>query len=46
LTTDYVDAGVEAYEQKYQERVLKSLKQCAKQMGFELVPQPELPQVS
>jgi transposase len=43
---DYVDAGVEAYEQKYQERVLKSLKQRAKQMGFELVPQPELPQVS
>jgi transposase len=43
---DYVDLGVDAYEQKYQDRALKNLKQRAKQMGFELVPQPELPQVS
>jgi transposase len=43
---DYVDPGVDAYEQKYQDRALKNLKQRAKQMGFELVPQPELPQVS
>jgi transposase len=43
---DYVDPGVDAYEQKYQDRALKNLKQRAKQMGFELVPQPELSQVS
>jgi transposase len=43
---DYVDPGIDAYEQQYQGRVLKNLKQRAKQMGFELVPQPELSQVS
>jgi transposase len=42
----YVDAGADAYEQQYQQRVLKNLKQRAKQMGFELIPQQELPQVS
>jgi transposase len=31
---------VDAYEQQYQHRVLKNLKQRAKQMGFELVPEP------
>jgi transposase len=43
---DYVDPGIDVYEQQYQGRVLKNLKQRAKQMGFDLVPQPELPQVS
>lgn len=42
----FVDPGVDAYEQQYQQRVLKNLKQRAKQMGFELVPQQELAQVS
>jgi hypothetical protein len=37
---DFVDAGVDAYEQQYQNRVLKNLKQRAKQMGFDLVPEP------
>jgi transposase len=37
---DFVDAGAEAYEQQYQQRVLKHLKQRAKQMGFDLVPEP------
>jgi transposase len=37
---DFVDAGVDAYEQKYQQRVVKHLKQRAKQMGFDLVPEP------
>jgi transposase len=36
---DFVDAGVDAYEQQYQHRVLKNLKQRAKQMGFDLVPE-------
>jgi transposase len=33
-----VDAGAEAYEQQYQQRVLKHLKQWANKMGFDLVP--------
>jgi transposase len=37
---DFVDAGVDAYEQQYQQRVVKHLKQRAKQMGFDLVPEP------
>lgn len=40
---DYVDTGADAYEQQYQQRVLKSLKQRAKQIGFDLVPQQESP---
>jgi len=38
--------GVEAYEQQYQQRVLKHLKHRAQQMGFELIPQSSLPEVS
>jgi hypothetical protein len=34
----YVDRGAAYYEQPYRERVLKTLKHRAKQMGFELVP--------
>jgi transposase len=37
---DFVAAGVDAYEQQYQQRIVKHLKQRAKQMGFELVPEP------
>jgi transposase len=36
---DFVDAGAEAYEQKYQQRVLQHLKQRAKKMGFDLIPE-------
>ena len=36
---DFVDAGAEAYEQQYQQRVLKHIKQRAKKMGFDLVPE-------
>jgi transposase len=34
---DYVDQGQEVYEQRYQERALRSLKKRAKQMGYEMV---------
>jgi transposase len=37
---DFVDAGAEAYEHQYQQRVLKHIKQRAKKMGFDLVPEP------
>ncbi len=36
---DFVDTGAEAYEQQYQQRVLKHIKQRAKKMGFDLVPE-------
>ena len=42
----YVDPGVDAYQQQYQQRAIKNLKQRAKQMGFELVPQSSQSQVS
>lgn len=35
---EYVDAGQDYYEQQYKARVVKSLKQRAKQLGYELVP--------
>jgi transposase len=35
---EYVDAGQDYYEQQYKTRVVKSLKQRAKQLGYELVP--------
>ena len=38
---DYVDMGVDAYEQKYQQRTLKNLKRKARLIGFALVPQSE-----
>jgi transposase len=43
---DFMGAGAEAYEQQYQQRVLKHLKQRAKQMGFDLVPEPLVAGVS
>jgi transposase len=36
--TEYVDAGQDYYEQQYKARVMKNLKQRAKQLGYELVP--------
>ena len=36
--TEYVDQGQDYYEQQYQDRVMKNLKQRAAQMGFALVP--------
>ena len=36
--TEYVDQGQDYYEQQYQHRVMKNLKQKAAQMGFALVP--------
>ena len=38
---DYVDMGVDAYDQKYQQRTLKNLKRKARLIGFALVPQSE-----
>lgn len=35
----YVDPGVDTYEQKYRERVLKQLQRKAQNLGFDLVPQ-------
>jgi hypothetical protein len=35
-----VDAGQDYYERQYQERVLHTLQQRAKALGFELVPTP------
>jgi transposase len=36
---EYVEKGVEFYEQLYQKRREDALRKKAKQMGFELVPQ-------
>jgi transposase len=36
--TAYVDAGQDAYERQYKERVVRSLKQRAERLGFDLVP--------
>ncbi len=41
-----MDVGADAYEQQYQQRVLKNLQHRAKPLGFEVVPYQELPQVS
>lgn len=34
----YVDEGVEAYEKRYQEQRIKSLKSKARQLGYEITP--------
>ncbi len=36
--TAYVDAGQDYYERQYKQRVVRSLEQRAKALGFELVP--------
>lgn len=38
---EYQDPGVDVYEQKYQQRVLKNLQRKADKLGFNLVPQPD-----
>jgi transposase len=35
---EYVDAGVQAYEQKYQDRMLRNLKKSAASLGYQLSP--------
>jgi len=39
--TPYVDAGQQAYEQQYRDRVVRNLKRNALAFGFALVPMPE-----
>ena len=36
--TAYVDAGQQAYEHKYRDRVLTNLQRTAKAFGYQLVP--------
>jgi transposase len=43
---DYVDEGAQAYEQRFQQRRLASMRTSAKQMGYELVPIRAAAQVS
>ena len=38
----YVDPGVDAYEQKYRERMLNQLQRKAQSLGFELVSKPDV----
>ena len=40
--TDYVDPGLDYYEQKYRQRVLNNLKKRARLLGYELIQKPEL----
>jgi transposase len=42
----YVDSGAAYYEEKYRQRTLDSLKRKAKQLGFDLIPQPVTEEVS
>lgn len=39
---EFVDVGSDYYEKKYQKRIIKNLKNKAKNMGFELVPSQKL----
>lgn len=38
----YVDPGVDAYEQKYQARMLNHLQHKAQSLGFDLIPKPDV----
>ena len=40
---DYVDQGAEAYEERFKERRIHSLKSMAKEIGYELKPVPVAP---
>ena len=40
--TDYVDPGLDYYEQKYRQRVLNNLKKRARLLGYELIQNQEL----
>ena len=35
---DYVDEGVQAYEQRFQQRRLRNIRNTAREMGFRLTP--------
>lgn len=37
----FVDQGQEHYEEKYRQRVVKSLTKRAEQLGFQLIPVPQ-----
>ena len=41
---EYVDAGAEYYERRYQQRALRSAKRRAAQLGYQLVPMPDAPE--
>jgi len=43
---EYCDPGVDYYEKKYQQRVIKSLERRAKQLGMVVLPENELAEVS
>jgi hypothetical protein len=38
---DYVDKGVEAYEEQFKKKRIQNMISAAKQMGYELTPIPE-----
>jgi hypothetical protein len=38
---EYVDQGQAHYEERYRQRVVKSLTKRAEQLGFQLIPVPE-----
>ncbi len=40
----FVDPGIDADEQQYQERVVKNLKKKARALGFDLIPQTTSPE--
>ena len=39
---EYVDAGAEYYEKQYQDRALRAAKRRATQLGYQLVPLPDV----
>ena len=41
---EYVDAGAEYYERRYQQRALRAAKSRAAQLGYQLVPMPDAPE--
>ena len=42
---DYVDEGMEAYEQRFRQKHLTSIRSIAQQMGFQLIPADTAPPV-
>ncbi|WP_041740084.1 IS110 family transposase [Calothrix sp. PCC 6303] len=42
----YVDTGANSYEHKYKQRAISNLKKKAKDLGFDLVEQPQIVEVS
>jgi len=40
--TDYLDPGLDYYEQKYRQKVLNNLKRRTRLLGYELIQNPEL----